>query len=317
MSVELRLNSQAEPLRAFGRVSVGPPAFAPDSLAVRTVADDLEQMLLGPNIESSVPSETVRRSARDIIHRALETVRLMNTDAMNAGGMAGHDSRLGRLREPIFSPVTRAAYATVSVAHTAILEALQGLEAQPGTPERARAVGALQQMIARLRPYDQGGDLSNTARRQMPAMMRGSDGVHLALTRRQRNTVQRAIDDAGTQAPTPSTPEAAMRSLITGFSSFAILHSGVDVGNNHTLNELFADPSMILDYLRRGKAQGNIVPAVRGQPLVVPGNPDASAFIALISNPNHPMNAQFTNLDPVTNKTGIQIAREWISSLQP
>ena len=36
-----------------------------------------------------------------------------------------------------------------------------------------------------LRDYDEVGDLTNRGRRKMPAMMRGADGQHLALTRRQ------------------------------------------------------------------------------------------------------------------------------------
>jgi hypothetical protein len=36
-----------------------------------------------------------------------------------------------------------------------------------------------------LRDYDEIGDLSDRGSRKMPAMMRGADGRHLALTRRQ------------------------------------------------------------------------------------------------------------------------------------
>ena len=36
-----------------------------------------------------------------------------------------------------------------------------------------------------LRDHDEVGDLSDRGRRKMPAMMRGADGRHLALTRRQ------------------------------------------------------------------------------------------------------------------------------------
>ncbi len=36
-----------------------------------------------------------------------------------------------------------------------------------------------------LRDYDQVDDLTDRGRRRMPAMMRGADGRHLALTRRQ------------------------------------------------------------------------------------------------------------------------------------
>ena len=41
-----------------------------------------------------------------------------------------------------------------------------------------------------LRDYDEVGDLSDRGRRKMPAMMRGADGRHLALTRRQVATIR-------------------------------------------------------------------------------------------------------------------------------
>lgn len=42
-----------------------------------------------------------------------------------------------------------------------------------------------------LRQYDQIGDLSTKGRRKMPALMRGADGRHLTLTRRQVDIIRK------------------------------------------------------------------------------------------------------------------------------
>jgi aspartokinase-like uncharacterized kinase len=44
-----------------------------------------------------------------------------------------------------------------------------------------------------LRDYDEIGDLSDRGRRKMPAMMRGADGQHLTLTRRQIDLIRTLI----------------------------------------------------------------------------------------------------------------------------
>ncbi len=43
-----------------------------------------------------------------------------------------------------------------------------------------------------LRKPEEIGDLSDNGRRKMPGMMRGADGRHLALTRRQIDTIAQA-----------------------------------------------------------------------------------------------------------------------------
>ena len=50
--VRASLTVGGQTLTAFGRIGVGPPAYAPDGLPVRTVADELEQALFGPEVEA-------------------------------------------------------------------------------------------------------------------------------------------------------------------------------------------------------------------------------------------------------------------------
>jgi hypothetical protein len=298
-------------LSAIARFSSGPPAFAPDSFPVRTVADELEQMLLGPE----VPEAVAPQAASDIIRHALDTVRLMNTDAMNRSGMPNHDGRLGRAREPIFQPVTRAQYALVRMFHQSVLQTLEGLNSPAGSPERENAVFALRRILELVRSSEDVGDLSNKGRRRMPAMMRGSDSVHLALTKRQINKLRKVLLEFDPSTGQTTLPEQNMLNFIRSHAFAALLHAGVSVGGGQTLSQLFADPAAVLNYLKTGAAQGDIVPDATGKPLVVPGNPDASAFVAIISNPDHPMNEPFSAVDLGTGKTGIQIVREWITSL--
>lgn len=159
-------------LSAFGRLGVGPPAYAPDGLPLRTVSDELEQALLGPDVDAS----GVRLDqAEEIVRRAFETVRLMNTAAMNVGGMAAHDAGEGRRRDPIMAGSLVDA-AALEQLHQSLLVALRS--------------GAAPWFADVLRAYDEVGDLSDRGRRKMPAMMRGADGRHLALTRRQVSIIR-------------------------------------------------------------------------------------------------------------------------------
>ena len=161
------LTVRGQTLTAFGRVGVGPPAYAPDGLPVRSVADELEQALFGPDVEDGAARLEL---AEEIVRRAFETVRLMNTAAMNTGGMAGHDAGEGRRREPIMAR-SLVDTAALEQLHQSLLVALRS--------------GAAPWFADVLRDHNEVGDLSDRGRRKMPAMMRGADGRHLALTRRQ------------------------------------------------------------------------------------------------------------------------------------
>lgn len=178
--VDVRLNVGGQTLTSFARVAAGPPTFAPDSKPVRSVADELEQALLGPDTAAS--DEEVL-AVKDLVRRALETVRLMHTGQMNKDGetrgvgMARMDIKdVGRKSEPIFDPSIADPLA-IRARHERVLLALES--------------GSLAWFARVLRDYDKVGDLSDEERRKMPAMMRNADGRHLALTRRQVAKVRR------------------------------------------------------------------------------------------------------------------------------
>jgi hypothetical protein len=164
----------ARTLTAVGRIGAGPPTYAPDAVPIRSVDDELEQALLGPEVE---PDEATIERVEEIVRRAFETVRLMNAAAMNRGGMAGHDRAYGRTG-PIMA---RSLVDDVAVEnlHQSVLVALRS--------------GSAPWFADVLRDYDEVGDLTDRGRRKMPAMMRGADGLHLALTRRQANLIRALV----------------------------------------------------------------------------------------------------------------------------
>jgi hypothetical protein len=181
--VEVSVDLGGKTLSAFGRIAAGPPTFAPDGMPVRTVADELEQAMFGPEMEELATPEEIE-DVKDIVRRALETVRLLNTGQMNlfssqrGVGMARMDFLdYARKGEPIADRAVADALAIRS-RHERVLLALES--------------GSMAWFARVLREYDEVGDLTDLGRRKMPALMRGADGRHLALTRRQLSQVRAA-----------------------------------------------------------------------------------------------------------------------------
>lgn len=157
--VRLTLEIGGRALRAIGRVGAGPPTYAPDAAPIRTVADELEQALFGPSVD---PADATFERVEEIVRRAFETVRLMNTMYWNVNGMAR--------RRPIMAPSLVDPVAVENL-HQSLLVALRG-----GTAPWFGDV---------MRDYYEAADHTDRGRRKMPAMMRGADGELMTLTRRQ------------------------------------------------------------------------------------------------------------------------------------
>ena len=95
--VEVRLTRPGEDperssLKATARICSAPPAMAPDSLFVRSLADDLDQAIFGPDIPDTEPTAITRARAQDIVRRAFETVRFMNVAVMNGNDYRGRSA---------------------------------------------------------------------------------------------------------------------------------------------------------------------------------------------------------------------------------
>jgi hypothetical protein len=184
VQVELRLKD-GRVLKASARISGCMPVFAPDSQPIRTVADELEQLILGPEI----PDEDVSiQEAAEIIRRALETIRHMNTMVMNGNVIDGRTNVAhtlgtqdtndnGRLYAPIMAP-SLVDNLAVRALHERIYSALTS-----GTAPWFAGV---------IRRPEEIGDLSDLGRRKMPPMLRGADSRTLTLTRRQISKIVKA-----------------------------------------------------------------------------------------------------------------------------
>jgi hypothetical protein len=184
VSAELTLGGKT--LRAFARIGAGPPAFAPDGLPIRTVSDELEQAMFGPDIDAAAVSAG---DVEDIVRRAFETVRLLNTAVMNGNPVDGRLAPASimpsqdandyhRMFGPIMAPALVDNLSIVAL-HQTVLTALKS-----GTPAWFADV---------LRNPDEVGDLTDKGRRKMPAMMRGADARYLTLTRRQINKIRNSV----------------------------------------------------------------------------------------------------------------------------
>jgi hypothetical protein len=187
--VQLTVGGQA--LSAYARIGAGPPAYAPDSFPVRSVADELEQALQGPEVtdqqvrDLGLSRDDLLVAAEEILRRAFGTIRLMNTTAMNGNpspsgfgnNMAIQDNGdTNRALEPIMAQAL-VDPGSLETLHQHVLAALRS--------------GSAPWFVDVLRKHDEIGDLSTKGRRKMPALMRGADGRHLALTSRQVDLIRR------------------------------------------------------------------------------------------------------------------------------
>jgi hypothetical protein len=169
-------------MSAFARIGAGPPSFAPDGFPVRTIHDDLLQALLGKEAD---PAQVTLKDAEDIVRRAAETVRLMNTAVMNGNAVNGLARPASMMptqdsndTHRTFQPIVGAGIADtrgILALHQAAIAALRAGTA-PWFPDL-------------LRQPENIGDLSDAERRKMPALMRGADGRYMTLTRRQIDTI--------------------------------------------------------------------------------------------------------------------------------
>ncbi len=165
----------------------------PDALFVRSLADDLEQALEGPEIDAAEPPAATRARAEEIVRRAFETVRFMNVAVMNGEPVQG--------RPPLSLDTMPAeeAYDTdrlmrpVMAAGTVDTLSVMGLHQQVYAALRG---GAAPWFVRLLRSPAASGDFTDDGRRRMPALMCGADGNYLALTHRQIATIERAATNA-------------------------------------------------------------------------------------------------------------------------
>jgi hypothetical protein len=198
-------------LKATARICAGPPAMAPDSLFVRSLADDLDQVVFGPEVEPNEDPEITRARAQDIVRRAFETVRFMNVAVMNGNDYKGRVALLldsmpeeeaadtERALRPVMHPGT-VDTKTITALHQEVYAALRG--------------GAAPWFVRLLRRPNEVADFTDRGRRKMPALMCGADNNYLALTWRQIRTIEKAAVGPPLKPAAPSAaPSLTPRNL--------------------------------------------------------------------------------------------------------
>ena len=188
VEVRLKLKPEVE-LTASARITSAPPMVVPDSLFLRNLADDLDQVIHGPDVPATEPEDITRARAMDIVRRAFETVRFLNIAVMNGNPVAGRDPLNFDTMPAEEAFDTQRLMRPVVPERTADTLAILGLHQQVYTALRG---GAAPWFADVLRRPDEVADFTNRGRRKMPAMMCGADGNYLALTWRQIRTIVEA-----------------------------------------------------------------------------------------------------------------------------
>jgi hypothetical protein len=208
--VEVSLTIGDKSLEARARICAAPPALVPDALFVRSLVDDLEQVIHGPEISQHEPIEVTHTRAKDIVRRAYETVRFMNVAVMNGNNFKGRaalwldsmpeEEAAGTQRaiRPVMGPGTVDTYAIMGL-HGQVLAALQG--------------GTAAWFTRILRQPNEVSDYTDRGRRKMPALMCGADNSYLALTYRQIDTIRRAAEQPASSAKSAPTQGLTPRNL--------------------------------------------------------------------------------------------------------
>jgi len=191
--------SDGRTMNASARIVVAPPALAPDSLFVRSLSDDLEQVVKGPAVEGD-DLLGARDKALDIVRRAFETVRFMNVAVMNGNDFKGRQAlKLDSMPEEEAADTERA-IRPIMAPGTVDTFAIMTLHQQAYAAIRA---GAAPWFVRLLRKPDEVADFTDRGRRKMPALMCGADNNYLALTWRQIDTIRKSPDAASSPRLTP------------------------------------------------------------------------------------------------------------------
>lgn len=195
--VRCRLTHQGKEMLAAARVVVGPPDFAPANRPPVSLADNLSDREDRGTVRTkgALTRAELGELVLDILERALETADLMHRDYQNFRSVRTNMNELAEAgtRSPFDADDLRAMLWPVPTA-TSIKEGQGGAMAlsEAGTwkhrryaaleylEDRFRENPALFEQMVR-RPVDPSGYYD----RRMPALMRGSDGRPLHLTRRQ------------------------------------------------------------------------------------------------------------------------------------
>ena len=196
-------------VQAFARIAVGPQDFAPMARPFVSLQDGLADRMSRDEVrDDSIDDDALEAIVVDIFERALETSDLMNKDAQND---RSRQSNLGRPNGDLPTPSPdfeasprRTLWPSINPRSTGSPAAGQSrqVDAMPVSQQgqrKHRRYNAIEYIRDRLReepdliekwirlPLDN----EPLFDRRMPALMRGSDGQPMHLTRRQYEMIRR------------------------------------------------------------------------------------------------------------------------------
>jgi hypothetical protein len=184
---------------AYARFASAVPDFAPDSLPVRSIADDLEQLVLGPCIKAprNITEKKFKAKLIDILRRSFDTVRQMNTVSANGTPFESEpledgekrnwqsmSMRLATNNDAKYTPVFPADDTLHTDSHKQMFSYWSAFQMHKHQLIKAMHNGRTTAFYIMRMPED-AADVWPSSRMQMPAFMRGSEGLELCLTRRQ------------------------------------------------------------------------------------------------------------------------------------
>ncbi|WP_373491029.1 hypothetical protein [Parasphingorhabdus sp.] len=196
---------------ASGRIAIGPPDFAPMNRPFTSLQDGLSDRVLRDEFRDNPPNdEELEAIVADIFERALETSELMNKDAQNDRSRGTNFDRNDPATtdlpppRPEFESNPRATLWASSNPNVTTRPAPTGslqVDAMPVSfqgQRKHRRYNAIEYLRDRLREEPDliekwmrpPRDSSPLFDRRMPALMRGSDGDPMHVTRRQMEMIR-------------------------------------------------------------------------------------------------------------------------------
>jgi hypothetical protein len=187
-----------DPSPAIARIVVVPPDYAPDRRHPVSLADNLKDRVERnvDEVYGDLPLAEFSMEVQDLFQRVWETMGLINVDAMNSKpDFVNDQGQPPYVMEASSSPLPLTSHARRAHRRLAVLETLEDFfrerrgRSEIGTIAGYASPRSIEDLI-NAPPLVDGTTPAGNAYRKMPALMRGSDGKPMTLTRRQYQMLQ-------------------------------------------------------------------------------------------------------------------------------
>ncbi len=213
ISVSLKENDM---LSASARISVGPPDFSPDTQFLRSIDDEMEQIIKGVDIidedypDTDEGDKQLVNDIVDIMQRATDTMRMANPAGMIRWWTRSRDNPNGEVPT---NWQQRLQYRQVVEKHAQWLHNLGAYrKSSLSGDEKYRLSKLLEGFSRRMRTQTNIAVAQDPGAWLMPFLMRGSNGDFVILSERQRNKIIYAAERFARFAPDSAL--ARLRSII-------------------------------------------------------------------------------------------------------